>query len=44
MPAFRTTEVMPGEIYLRDADFKGQDLRLAYTYLAEPRCPNPSGC
>ena len=24
-------EVVPGEIYLRDADFKGQDLRLAYT-------------
>ncbi len=26
--------VVPGEIYLRDADFKGQDLRLAYTYLS----------
>ena len=30
---------IPGEIYLRDADFRGQDLRLAYTYLAEPRMP-----
>ena len=31
--------VVPGEIYLRDDDFKGQDLRLAYTYLAEPSMP-----
>src|SRR5574343_654529 len=29
-------EMVAGEIYLRDADFKGQDLRLAYTYLFEP--------
>ncbi|MBP6189209.1 MAG: sensor histidine kinase N-terminal domain-containing protein [Azonexus sp.] len=29
--------VMPGEVYMRDSDFKGQDLRLAYTYLAEPQ-------
>lgn len=29
------TNAMPGEIYLRDDDFRGQDLRLAYTYLAE---------
>jgi two-component system sensor histidine kinase TctE len=29
--------VVPGEVYMRDADFKGQDLRLAYTYLAEPQ-------
>lgn len=28
---------VPGEVYMRDADFKGQDLRLAYTYLAEPQ-------
>lgn len=28
-----------GEIFLRDADFKGQELRLAYTYLAEPGMP-----
>lgn len=32
-------EVMSGEIYLRDAEYKGQDLRLAYTYLAEPEMP-----
>jgi two-component system sensor histidine kinase TctE len=32
-------EVVPGEIYLRDADFKGQDLRLAYTYLSETTMP-----
>ncbi|MBT9521893.1 MAG: sensor histidine kinase N-terminal domain-containing protein [Dechloromonas sp.] len=29
--------IVPGEVYLRDADFKGQDLRMAYTYLAEPQ-------
>jgi two-component system sensor histidine kinase TctE len=29
--------IVPGEVYMRDADFKGQDLRLAYTYLAEPQ-------
>ena len=29
--------IMPGEVYMRDADFKGQDLRMAYTYLAEPQ-------
>jgi len=28
-----------GEIYLRDAEFNGQDLRFAYTYLAEPQMP-----
>lgn len=26
---------VPGEIYLRDAEYNGQDLRFAYTYLAE---------
>jgi len=30
---------LPGEIYLRDAEFQGQDLRLAYTYLAEAEMP-----
>jgi len=29
--------VVPGEVYMRDDDFKGQDLRLAYTYLADPQ-------
>lgn len=29
----------PDEIYLRDAEFRGQDLRLAYTYLTEPNTP-----
>lgn len=28
--------IVPGEVYMRDAEFKGQDLRMAYTYLAEP--------
>src|SRR5574343_1580204 len=32
-------DVVPGDIFLRDADFKGQDLRLAYTYLSEPGLP-----
>jgi len=29
-------DVVPGDVYMRDAEFKGQDLRLAYTYLADP--------
>ncbi|HLO61601.1 MAG TPA: sensor histidine kinase N-terminal domain-containing protein, partial [Azonexus sp.] len=32
-------DTVPGEIYLRDADYKGQDLRLAYTYLSEAGMP-----
>lgn len=32
-------EVIPGEIYLRDAEFNGQDLRFAYTFLAEAEMP-----
>jgi two-component system sensor histidine kinase TctE len=42
LPAIETPlddELALGEIFLRDADFKGQDLRLAYTYLAEPGMP-----
>ena len=31
--------ILPGEIYMRDAEFRGQDLRMAYTYLAEPNMP-----
>lgn len=34
--------VLPGEIYLRDADFKGQDLRVAYTWLTESGMPKSS--
>lgn len=30
---------VPGETYLRNAEYRGQDLRIAYTYLAEPRMP-----
>lgn len=29
----------PGEIYFREADYKGQDLRIAYTYLSDARLP-----
>lgn len=32
-------EPIPGEIYMRDGDFKGQDLRIAYTWLAEADLP-----
>ncbi len=29
----------PGELYFRDAEYNGQDLRLAYMFLAEPNTP-----
>ena len=28
-----------GEIFFRDADYRGQDLRVAYSYLADPQLP-----
>ncbi|WP_246181653.1 sensor histidine kinase N-terminal domain-containing protein [Dechloromonas hortensis] len=30
---------LTGEIYLRDAEYNGQDLRFAYTWLADPTLP-----
>ncbi|RIX47677.1 MAG: sensor histidine kinase [Rhodocyclales bacterium GT-UBC] len=30
---------LSGDIYLRDAEFNGQDLRMAYTLLADPHVP-----
>ncbi|MDP3537082.1 MAG: sensor histidine kinase N-terminal domain-containing protein [Azonexus sp.] len=36
---FTEKSAIPGEIYLRDAEFNGQDLRFAYTYLAETEMP-----
>lgn len=36
---FTDNAVVPGEIYLRDAEFNGQDLRFAYTYLMEAQLP-----
>ncbi len=30
---------LSGEIYLRDAEYNGQDLRFAYTWLADPTLP-----
>ncbi len=33
------TDETPSEIYMRDAEFKGQDLRIAYMYLAESDMP-----
>ncbi len=35
----RLADVVPGEIYFRDMEYKGQDLRVAYSYLAEPQAP-----
>ncbi len=35
-------EEVPSEIYMRDADFNGQDLRIAYMYLAEADMPRTS--
>ena len=32
-------DIVPGDIYLRDMEFKGQDLRVAYTYLSESGMP-----
>jgi two-component system sensor histidine kinase TctE len=40
MPAkIADDEIIPGELYLRDAEFNGQDLRFAYTFLADPQMP-----
>lgn len=33
-------EMASGDIYLRDAEFNGQDLRLAYTWLTDSALPN----
>ncbi len=32
-------EVDPGEVYFRDAEYKGQDLRVAYSYVGPPEMP-----
>jgi len=40
LPEFSVSkDVMPGEIYFRDMEYKGQDIRVAYSYLAEPQTP-----
>lgn len=31
--------VLPGEVYFRDMEYKGQDIRVAYSYIAEPQAP-----
>ncbi len=38
-PELATERDEPGELYFRDADYNGQDLRLAYMYMAEPNMP-----
>jgi two-component system sensor histidine kinase TctE len=43
LPLLRTAEVPekfdPGEVYYRDDEYKGQDLRIAFMYLGEPDAP-----
>ncbi|WP_226441443.1 sensor histidine kinase [Quatrionicoccus australiensis] len=41
MPTLEIADDSPfsGEIYLRDAEYNGQDLRMAYTYLADAQLP-----
>lgn len=34
-----STSILPGDIYMRDLDFNGQDLRIAYTYIADGNMP-----
>lgn len=36
---FIDDNIIPDEIYLRDAEFNGQDLRFAYTYLSDVKLP-----
>lgn len=38
-PVPQEDEALSGEIYMRDAEFNGQDLRVAYTWLAESTMP-----
>lgn len=33
------SSILPGDIYMRDLDFNGQDLRIAYTYIADGNMP-----
>ena len=35
-------DAQPGEVYFREGDFKGQGLRIAYTYLSAPDQPRDS--
>ena len=39
MPDPEAGETVSGEVYLRDIESHGQDLRVAYTYLSEPQQP-----
>ena len=38
-PVDTSEKVDSGEVYFRDDDYKGQDLRIAYMYLGEPGMP-----
>jgi len=37
--AVQEDSALSGDIYLRDAEYNGQDLRMAYTYLADDQLP-----
>ena len=43
LPRLKTAEVPdkvePGEVYFRDDEYKGQDLRVAFMYIGEPDAP-----
>lgn len=40
MPSqFTNDSIIPGELYLRNAEFNGQDLRFAYTFLGDTQLP-----
>ncbi|HOI52741.1 MAG TPA: sensor histidine kinase N-terminal domain-containing protein, partial [Azonexus sp.] len=32
--------LVPGEVYFRDIEFNGQELRIAYSYLLDPQLPD----
>ena len=38
-PGLESDNSEPGEIFFRDADFRGQDLRVAYSFLSDPKVP-----
>lgn len=40
LPAgLESDDLPPGEVYFRDADYRGQDLRVAYSFLSDPNLP-----
>ncbi len=39
-PASASEAVVPGDVYFRDLEYKGQDVRVAYSYLADASMPS----